>query len=88
MSQLVKISELKVGKRLGLSGGFLVFSEPDGYHVLFQSEYSGDKFYIQSQRGSEVRKFKTLDAVKNALEDFDWPMQIFGDFSLKQGVKV
>lgn len=85
MSQLVKISELKVGKRLGLSGGFLVFSEPDGYHVLFQSEYSGDKFYIQSQRGDGVRKFKTLDAVKNVLQDFDWSMQIFGDFSLKAG---
>lgn len=83
MSNLVKISELRVGKRLGLRGGFLVFSEKDGYHVLFQSEYSGDKFYIQSQRGDTVRTFKTLDAVKNALQDFGWSMQIFGDFSLK-----
>lgn len=83
MSDLVKISELKVGKRLGLSGGFLVFTEKNGYHVLFQSDSSGDKFYLQSQRGEAVRTFKTLDAVKNAVEDFDWPVQIFGDFSLK-----
>lgn len=83
MPDLVKLQELKTGKRLGLSGGFLVFSEHDGYRVLFQSVQSGDKFFIQSQRGDDVRTFKTLDAVKNALEEFNWPMQIFGDFALK-----
>ena len=85
MSELVSISELKVGKRLGLRGAFLVFSEKSGYNLMFQSEASGDKFVVRSQRGDEAKVFKTLDAVKGMVEGAglsDWPLQVFGDFKL------
>jgi hypothetical protein len=77
MSNLVKISDLKIAKKLGLTGGFLVFPSDDGYHVLFQSQFTGDKFYLQSQRFEGVRNFKTLEAVKNAIVFFDWSISIF-----------
>lgn len=85
MNNLVTFAELKSGKKLGLRGGFLVFSEKNGYHLLFQSESSGEKFFLKSQRGDGVKLFKTLDAVKGAIESAGlqvWPMQIFGDFKL------
>jgi len=83
---LVTFAEVKVGKRLGLQGRFLIFSNNDGYELLFQSDTSGEKFYIRSQRETAAKNFKTLEAIKNAIETAGlevWPLQIFGDFKLK-----
>lgn len=82
MSNLVTFHELKVGKRLGLSGAFLVLAEKNGFQLLFQSENSGEKFYLRSQRNNEVKTFKTLDAVHSAIRTAEldcWPLQVFGN---------